>query len=51
MIFVDTSIWIDFLRGENSSERWLLHKLIEDEDEISISGIVLTEILQGIKEE
>jgi predicted nucleic acid-binding protein len=51
MILVDTSIWIDFLRGENSSERRLLHKLIEDEEEISITGIVLTEILQGIKED
>jgi predicted nucleic acid-binding protein len=50
MILVDTSIWIDFLRGENSLERRLLHKLIEDEEEISITGIILTEILQGIKE-
>jgi predicted nucleic acid-binding protein len=51
MILVDTSIWIDFLRGENSLERRILHKLIEDEEEISISGIILTEILQGIKED
>jgi predicted nucleic acid-binding protein len=51
MILVDTSIWIDFLRGENSLERRLLHNLIEDEEEISITGIILTEILQGIKED
>jgi len=51
MILVDTSIWIDFLRGENSLERRLLHQLIEDEEEISITGIILTEILQGIKED
>ena len=51
MILVDTSIWIDFLRGENSLERRMLHKLIEDEEEISITGIILTEILQGIKED
>jgi predicted nucleic acid-binding protein len=51
MTLVDTSIWIDFLRGENSSERRILHKLIEDEEEISITGIILTEILQGIKED
>jgi predicted nucleic acid-binding protein len=51
MILVDTSVWIDFLRGENSSERQILHRLIEDEEEISITGIILTEILQGIKDD
>jgi predicted nucleic acid-binding protein len=49
MSLLDTSVWIDFLRGENSLERRILLKLIEDEEEISISGIILTEILQGIK--
>jgi predicted nucleic acid-binding protein len=51
MILVDTSTWIDFLRGVNSSERQILHRLIEDEEEISITGIILTEILQGIKDD
>jgi predicted nucleic acid-binding protein len=51
MILVDTSVWIDFLRGDNSLERRILHRLIEDEEEISISGIILTEILQGIKDD
>jgi predicted nucleic acid-binding protein len=51
MILVDTSVWIDFLRGVDSSERRLLHKLIEDEEDIALTGIILTEILQGVKEE
>lgn len=51
MILVDTSVWIDFFRGENSSERRMLHRLIEEEEEISITEIILTEILQGIREE
>ncbi|MBI4823616.1 MAG: hypothetical protein HY805_05240 [Nitrospirae bacterium] len=37
MILVDTSVWIDFLRGVNSPERQTLHRLIEGE-----------EMLQGI---
>ena len=49
MILVDTSVWIDFLNGTNSRHRRLLHKLIEDEADLSLTGIVLTEILQGIK--
>ena len=49
MILVDTSVWIDFLGGKNSSERRMLHQLIEDGEDISITGVILTEILQGIK--
>lgn len=51
MILVDTSVWIDFLRGIDSPERRTLHRLIEEEEDISMTEIVLTEILQGIKED
>lgn len=51
MILVDTSVWIDFLRGLNSPQRRTLHRLIEDEEDISITEIILTEILQGIKDD
>ena len=49
MILVDTSVWVDFLKGESSHHRRTLHRLIEDEEDISITDIILTEILQGIK--
>jgi len=49
VILADTSVWVDFLRGENSPERRLLHRLIEEEEDISIIEIILTEILQGVK--
>ena len=45
MIVVDTSIWIDFFRGKKSP----LHKLIENEEDIALTEIIITEILQGIK--
>lgn len=51
MILVDTSVWIDFLNGANSMERHVLHALIEEEWDISITEIILTEILQGIKKD
>jgi predicted nucleic acid-binding protein len=51
MTLVDTSVWVDFLRGVNSPHRRMLHRLIEDEEDISITGIILAEILQGIKED
>jgi predicted nucleic acid-binding protein len=49
MILVDTSVWIEFLRGENSVQRQALHRLIEEEEDISITEIILTEVLQGIR--
>ena len=49
MILVDTSVWIDFLNGERSVHREILHRLIEDGEDVCITEIILTEILQGIK--
>lgn len=51
MILVDTSVWIDFFTGSDTPHRRILHKLIEKEEEICITEIILTEILQGIKED
>lgn len=51
MTLVDTSVWIEFLKGTNSRERHRLHRLIDEEEDISITEIILTEILQGIKED
>ncbi|MFY9270577.1 MAG: PIN domain nuclease [Candidatus Manganitrophaceae bacterium] len=48
MILVDTSVWIDFFRGTGSHR--VLHRLIEEEESLCLTGIHLTEILQGIKE-
>jgi len=51
MILVDTSVWIDFLNGAGTCHRRLLHQLLENDEDLCLTGIVLTEILQGIKEE
>jgi len=51
MILVDTSVWIDFLAGSDTPHRRMLHRLIEEEKEICITEIILTEILQGIKDD
>jgi predicted nucleic acid-binding protein len=50
MILVDTSVWIDFFNGADSEEKALLHKLISNHTRIAITDIILTEILQGIRE-
>lgn len=49
MILVDTSVWIDFLGGSRSSHRKLLHTLLEEEEDLCLTEIIITEILQGIR--
>jgi hypothetical protein len=51
VILVDTSVWIDFLNGTDSPHKKTLHRLIEEEEDIAIAEIILTEILQGIKQD
>lgn len=51
MILVDTTIWIDFFSKKLSAYKKELHRLIEEEEDVSLLDITLTEILQGIKED
>ncbi len=48
MIVVDTSIWIDFFRGHKPHT---LHQLIKEEEDLALTEIIITEILQGIKKD
>jgi predicted nucleic acid-binding protein len=50
MILIDTSVWIDFLIGRDTPKSRAVESLVESREDICICGIVLTEILQGIRE-
>lgn len=49
MIIVDTSIYIDFFAGKHSKSTEILVKSIEKSDDICTCGLIITEILQGIR--
>jgi len=51
LILVDTSIWIDFFNKEKSTQAKKLEALIEQEESICLVDLILTEILQGIKDD
>lgn len=51
MILVDTSVWIDFLKDVDSPHCRVLDRLIENAEDVSITEVVLTEVLQGIKDD
>jgi predicted nucleic acid-binding protein len=49
MILVDTSVWIDFFRAKRNKSSEILFKAIENAEDICTSGIIMTEVLQGIR--
>ena len=48
-MLVDISVWIDFFNGHESAEATHLARAIQDAERIVITGVVLTEILLGLK--
>jgi hypothetical protein len=51
MILVDTTVWIDLFAGNATPQVNLLEQLVRDREDLCICGVILTEILQGIKTE
>lgn len=51
MILVDTSVWIDFFAGRDLPHVATLERLIIDNEDLALCGIILTEILQGIADD
>lgn len=51
MVLVDTTVWIDFFSAHSYPHVKSLEKLIADREDVCICGIILTEVLQGIKKD
>jgi predicted nucleic acid-binding protein len=51
MVLVDTTVWIDFFRGHSTPEVGELERLLTTTGEIATCGVVLMEVLRGIRED
>jgi hypothetical protein len=51
MVIVDTTVWIDFFAAQPAPHVAALETLIKQREDICICGIILTEVLQGIRQE
>jgi predicted nucleic acid-binding protein len=49
MILVDTSVWINYFAGKHSQPTDALIKAIKDSDDLCTCGLIMTEVLQGIR--
>lgn len=51
MTLVDTTVWIDLFRGTDTAQVQELVRLINANEDVCICGVVLTEVLQGIRDD
>ena len=51
MVLVDTTVWIDLFSASPYPHVKTLENLIIDREDICLCGIILTEVLQGIRED
>ena len=51
MILVDTTVWIDLFKGLDTPQVRHLERLIGADEDICICGVILTEVLQGVRED
>ena len=49
MILVDTSVWIDFFSRSPGRGGVELSRMIEEAEPFALAGIIVTEILQGLR--
>ena len=47
MYLVDTSVWVDYLRGKTTAQVRTLRELLAGEDIVGVAPIILQEVLQG----
>jgi predicted nucleic acid-binding protein len=51
MTLVDTSVWIDFLAARNTPQVAALESFIDQREDLCLCGVILTEVLQGIRDD
>jgi predicted nucleic acid-binding protein len=51
LILVDTSVWIDYFSSAPGLAGAELRRMVEDAEPFALAGVVVTEILQGLRRE
>jgi predicted nucleic acid-binding protein len=50
LIVVDTSVWVDFLRGDDTAAAQRLKGLITEAAPVALTDVILYEVLAGVRE-
>ena len=49
MVLIDTTVWVDFFSDRSQPHVAALQRMIEDDEDLCICGVILTEVLQGVR--
>jgi predicted nucleic acid-binding protein len=49
VVLVDTTVWIDFFQGRSTPEVREVERMLNEGEDICICGVILAEVLQGIR--
>ena len=49
MVLIDTTVWVDFFGDRPLPHVTALQEMIEDDQDLCVCGVILTEVLQGIR--
>ena len=49
MVVVDTTVWVDFFAGRPTPQVRRLKSLIQEGEDVALCGVILAEILQGVR--
>lgn len=51
MTLVDTTVWIDLFHGTDTAQVRELERMLNANEDVCVCGVVLTEVLQGIRDD
>lgn len=51
MVLIDTTVWIDFFAGKSTPQVSVLELLLSEGEDVCTCGIVLAEVLQGLRDD
>jgi predicted nucleic acid-binding protein len=51
VILVDTTVWVDLFKARNTPQVRRLESLIQESIDICVCGVILAEVLQGIRKD
>ena len=51
MVLIDTTVWIDFFKNKHTPQVSVLELLLSEGEDVCTCGIVLAEVLQGVRDD
>lgn len=51
LVLVDSSVWIDYFRGQNNAASDRLHEIIDSPYDLAVCPTIIQEVLQGFRAE